>query len=568
MNPLRAVVGVISILLVVGVCIGLLAGVNNGGFDEEADEDDEKALSTTSKTVAAICKQTDYKHRCVVSICSTARNKSATPLDFVKAAINNTIHHVTLAKNNTANIIGKDVKNSTQKMALDDCDDLLQYAIDELQASLSAVDNSSVDTIQDGQAELKNWLSAVMSYHHTCLEGFANTPLFKPMVQTLINSTHLTSNALAIVSGISDILSAFGVPQNVNANQTSRRLMNSGYASPTWMSIGDRKLLASRNNANVEPNAIVAQDGSGRYKTIRAALAAYPKNLTERYVIYVKAGVYNENVTIAKDKVNVFMYGDGPRRTIVTGNKSYKNGIPTIRTASFSAIGDGFMAKSMGFQNTAGAIGHQAVALRVQSDRAALYNCRMDGYRNTLYQQTHRQFYRNCMISGTIDIIFGDAAAVVQNSLIVVRKPDPGQKNTITAHERADKHESTGLVIQNCRIVPDQKLFPVSSQFPSYLGRPRKPYSRTVIMESQIGGFIEPAGWLEWICKLYLNTLYFAEYSNRGEGANTSARVEWEGYHVLTEIKQARRFRAARFIQANQWLRTTGFPCLLGLKND
>lgn len=93
--------------------------------------------------------------------------------------------------------------------------------------------------------------------------------------------------------------------------------------------------MALQANGRVTPNAVVAKDGSGQFKTIGAALAAYPKNHVGRYIIYVKAGVYNEYITVEKNMVNIFMYGDGPRRTIVTGRKSYTGGFSTFRTASF-----------------------------------------------------------------------------------------------------------------------------------------------------------------------------------------------------------------------------------------
>ncbi|KAK8948260.1 Pectinesterase 4 [Platanthera guangdongensis] len=119
----------------------------------------------------------------------------------------------------------------------------------------------------------------------------------------------------------------------------------------------------------------------------------------------------------------------------------------------------GFIAKSIGFQNTAGARGHQAVALRLNGDAAILHNCRIDGFQDSFYTQSGRHFIRNCVISGTIDFIFGDSQAVIQNSLIIVRRPMDNQQNTVTAHGKDSPNERTGLVIQNCRIVPDQSLY-------------------------------------------------------------------------------------------------------------
>lgn len=221
----------------------------------------------------------------------------------------------------------------------------------------------------------------------------------------------------------------------------------------------------------------------------------------------------------------------------------------------------------MGFQNTAGPEGHQAVALRVQSDMSVFYNCRMDGYQDTLYAQAHRQFYRNCVISGTVDFIFGDSSVVIQNSLIIARKPMDNQQNTVTAHGRSERHETTGLVIHNCRIVPEQKLFPMRFKIPTYLGRPWKEYSRTIVMESTLGDFIQPAGWMPWAGNFALDTLFYAEYANRGPGARTTRRVRWKGYKVITNRREALLYTVGPFIQGNLWLKYAGVPSLLGLKH-
>lgn len=219
----------------------------------------------------------------------------------------------------------------------------------------------------------------------------------------------------------------------------------------------------------------------------------------------------------------------------------------------------------MAFENTAGPEKHQAVALRVQSDMSAFYNCRMDGYQDTLYAQTHRQFYRNCVVSGTIDFIFGDSSTLMQNCLILVRRPLDDQFNTVTAHGRKDKNEDTGLVIQNCRIVPEKNLFADRFKLKTYLGRPWKEYSLTVVMESFLDDFIQPEGWKEWEGNFALDTLVYNEYGNTGPGANTDKRVQWKGFRVIDQ-NEAQKYTVGPFIQGETWLKETGAPFTLGLK--
>lgn len=227
------------------------------------------------------------------------------------------------------------------------------------------------------------------------------------------------------------------------------------------------------------------------------------------------------------------------------------------------ALGEGFIAKGMGFRNTAGPERHQAVAIRVQADRSIFMNCRMEGYQDTLYAQTHRQFYRSCVIAGTVDFIFGDAAAIFQNCMIVVRKPLDNQQNIVTAQGRIDKHETTGIVLHNCRILADKKLVPYRFKVKSYLGRPWKEYSRTIVIESTIGDLIHPDGWLPWEGDFALRTLYYVEYGNKGPGAVVKARVKWPGYKVI-DRRQALKYTIGPFLQGD-WVKKAGIPVHFGL---
>lgn len=556
----KVVVSGISIILVVGVAIGVVAGVHKFGSSGDSGE----KLSPEMKAVSSVCAPTDFKELCMKSLTTYSPNGTTDPKELIKAAVLAIEDHMKGSLNFSQSLAAAASEAKT-KMSLEDCKDLYQSAIGELQAAFSYVGDSDLHTMDDRVAEIQNWLSAVVSYQESCLDNMDDPKLKADLQNNVLNASELTSNALSIVAGLNQVLSSFNLKLNLTTN--SRRLlsMDQGGQYPSWFSATDRKLLAKVGNGRVQPNAVVAKDGSGRYKTIGAALAAYPKGQRGRYVIYVKAGVYDEYLTVTKDQVNVFMYGDGPRKTIVTGHKSNKDGVSTMQTATFAAVGNGFLCQSMGFQNTAGYIGHQAVALRVQSDMSAFFNCRMDGYQDTLYVQSNRQFYRNCVISGTVDFIFGDSPTVIQNSLIIARKPGPGQQNTITAQGRKWKDENTGLIIHNCRIVPEQKLYPQRFAIKTYLGRPWKPYARTVIMESTLGDFIQPAGYLSWNGDNKDNSCIYAEYGNRGPGARFSGRVKWKGVRAISR-KEAQGYTAGPFIQGNLWLKNTGFKSMLGLR--
>ncbi|KAJ7007479.1 pectinesterase/pectinesterase inhibitor 36 [Populus alba x Populus x berolinensis] len=329
------------------------------------------------------------------------------------------------------------------------------------------------------------------------------------------------------------------------------------------------KLLTSWNPANSKADYVVAQDGSGTHKTINDALAALDKTggnrRNQRVIVYVKAGVYNEKVVIKKNMEKLMFVGDGIDRTIVTGNRNAKrDGYATHETATFGVHADGFWARDMTFENTAGPDGRQAVALMVSSEQSVVYRCSFKGYQNTLYVRSKRQFYRDCHIYGTIDFIFGNAAVVLQNCDIFVRKPNENQKNVIVAQGRRSPDENTGISIQGSRIRPAPDFIGVKN-IPTFLGRPWRKYSRTVIFETDIDGFIDPAGWLPWDGSVHLNTLFYAEYNNIGCGASTEHKAKWPGFHVFKSWKEASPFTVNKFIKGSSWISQTGVSYKLGV---
>lgn len=107
---------------------------------------------------------------------------------------------------------------------------------------------------------------------------------------------------------------------------------------PSWLSTSDRTLVSQIQNGIVKPNAIVAKDGSGQYKTVTEGINSYPNNHPGKYFIYVKAGIYQEYVTVDASKKNIILFGDGPTKTIITGNKNHNAGTAMPLTATFSKL--------------------------------------------------------------------------------------------------------------------------------------------------------------------------------------------------------------------------------------
>ncbi|WP_255539699.1 pectinesterase family protein [Parapedobacter sp. ISTM3] len=194
----------------------------------------------------------------------------------------------------------------------------------------------------------------------------------------------------------------------------------------------------------------------------------------------------------------------------------------TSGSSSFFVFGDGFYAENITFENSAGPVG-QAVAVRVSADRVFFNRCRFLGHQDTLYPQLDgsRQYYKDCYIEGTTDFIFGAATALFQSCEIHCK---PGG-SYITAASTPDTVQY-GFVFKNCIVggeAPPQS---------TYLGRPWRPYAKTVFMDCRMSEQIRPEGWHNWGKASNEQTAGYAEYNNHGEGALRGRRVSWA--HELT----------------------------------
>ncbi|CAI0397249.1 unnamed protein product [Linum tenue] len=472
---------------------------------------------------------------------------------------------------------------STTTGPVGDCMDLLDDTLDQL-SNVAHRRHNPAHTHDDVQT----WLSAALTNQETCKESLQTPPLKNPhrhhepaMKAMLLQSLarNMTATVEASLALYVNHINTNNSPRHVmspkyrkypsNNIPGGRKLLSASSSFPGWLPAAKRKLLEASVD-ELEVHAVVAKDGSGTHTTVAAALRAVMMSGGATVasgggssVIYIKAGTYKETLNIPTKQKNVVLMGDGKGKTVIVGSKNADDGSTTYQTATVAAMGDGFMARDITIINDAGPTKHQAVALRVGSDRSVIFRCSIQGYQDTLYALSKRQFYRETDVYGTIDFIFGNAAAVFQSCSLFARKGGSYPNNFVTAQGRSSEYQNTGFSIHNCRVEAAPDL-PAGSGS-TYLGRPWKEYSRTVVMQSQLGGHINPAGWSAWSGGFALKTLYYAEYLNSGPGAGTSGRVGWPGYHSALAPTDAGKFTVGQFIAGNSWLPSTGVSFDSGL---
>ena len=247
----------------------------------------------------------------------------------------------------------------------------------------------------------------------------------------------------------------------------------------------------------------------------------------QRVRIYIKKGIYNEKVIIPSWKTNISLIGESPESTIITGNDYSGKPVPAgkivlawksilpILLIPYLVQGNDVILENLTIENTAGRVG-QAVALHVEGDRIIVRNCHILGNQDTLYtaKEESRQYYENCVIEGTTDFIFGEATCVFQSCTI---RSLTDSYITASAQRQSQKF---GHVFFDCKLVAAPEAKKV------YLGRPWRPYAKTVFIRTQMGAHIIPEGWHAWPGdKMFPDkekTAFYAEYQSTGDGAGSA----------------------------------------------
>ena len=278
----------------------------------------------------------------------------------------------------------------------------------------------------------------------------------------------------------------------------------------------------------------VAQDGSGDYKTVQAAINAVPVNNKKPIAIIIKKGIYKEKILIDSLRPFITILGEDKLNTVLTYNdhtgKLAPNGdtINTRTSWSFKIMADNFTATDITFQNDAGFSAGQAVAVESDGDKAVFINCRFIGNQDVLFTNSERsrQYYENCYIEGTTDFIFGSSTVWFGKCHIY------SKKNSHVTAASTPKEKEFGYVFNWCRLEGDTSLNNVS------LGRPWRPYATVAYLHCYIGRHIKGEGWSVWNKNDNHLSSRYEEYNNYGPSSDPEARVKWAKQLTAEEAKK------------------------------
>lgn len=267
----------------------------------------------TIKAIDSWCTKTPYPETCKHSFSqdqkyTVPKHKS----DFKKLILKITMKQALKAQSHIK-WLGSKCRSHKEIAAWADCLKLYEDTIILLNQT---IDPATKCTDFDEQT----WLSTTLTNLETCRVGFVELGVQHNVLPLMSNNvSKLISNSLAI-------------------NNDSAKPETNAYAEgfPSWVSPGDRKLLQS---TSVKPDVVVAQDGSGNFRTIKAALdAAAKRSRSGRFIIQVKRGTYKENLDIGTNMKNIMLVGDGMRYTIITGSRSVVGGTTTFNSATVGKV--------------------------------------------------------------------------------------------------------------------------------------------------------------------------------------------------------------------------------------
>lgn len=276
----------------------------------------------------------------------------------------------------------------------------------------------------------------------------------------------------------------------------------------------------------------VSPEGSADFPTLQAAIDSAPPHA----VVTLRPGLYRERIHFPRHRPPLVFRGEpgqGARTTIAwflhaklpdpAHPDDAAKTLGTFRSATVFVEADDIVFEDLTFANTAGPVA-QALALRADGDRLIFRRCRFLGWQDTLLLNRGRQFFADSYIEGHVDFIFGAATAWFERCQLHALRD-----GYITAASTPEGR-AHGFVFADCRVTAEAGVR-------TYLGRPWRPFAKTVFLRTELSAAVRSEGWHNWGKAEAERYTTYAEFASTGPGAEIDGRVPWS--RQLTESEAA-----------------------------
>lgn len=257
-------------------------------------------------------------------------------------------------------------------------------------------------------------------------------------------------------------------------------------------------------------DAVVAQDGSGDYTSLQAAIDAAPTKRVKPWLIFVKAGKYHEHIDIPQSKPYIHIIGQDRNKVEVYDDRlcGGDNAVHVSIGATVVAHSNNLYFEGLNLVNSYGRDqnnGPQALALNTEGDRIVFNKVGLISYQDTWITTStsnNRHFIKNSWIEGAVDFIYNSGNVYLdQDTINIVRKTG----GFIVAPSHAADVE-WGYVFMN-NVITAKGITGVEKQpaelncKPSdvsvWLGRPWHNNPKTVFINTKAEVTIPATGWYE-----------------------------------------------------------------------
>lgn len=289
-------------------------------------------------------------------------------------------------------------------------------------------------------------------------------------------------------------------------------------ATSSSTSISESSTAAATTTAAASSTFTVSPSPTGdEYATVASALAAVP-NDGEDYTIYVKAGSYNEQLSLTRTAGKITIRGETSFENDFTQNQVliwFKLGYSTSASRNEetpvinwkNTQGAGLSLYNVNFTNTYPQTSSTAaLAADFFGTNMAAYGCAFKGFQDTLLVNQGVQVFSNCYVEGSVDFIWGYSKAYFHQSYIASNTPNA----YITAQNRKTATSDGGFIFDKC-LVTYTSSYGTSYQS-TYLGRPWSANAIVVYMNSYLDKHIAPAGWSIWSTSAPQTSVCFFHY--------------------------------------------------------